>query len=487
MTTPEVGMAGFIAGEDRQQAVLFPERLDDLVPADALVRVIDGFVSGLDLAALGFVRARASGIGRPGYDPTDLLGLYLYGYMNGVRSSRALERACWTNLELAWLLRRLRPDFKTIADFRKDNGDGVAAACRAFVRFAVGRGLIEGRVVAVDGSRFSAASSAKKRQKRGEVEVEIAAHEVEIGSYLDDLARADAATDPEEIEAEKSRIRAAVEELQGKVEQKRGALEATRAKSLVVTEPEAVVFGQQGSWQPSYNVQLSVDADLQIVLDAEAVANPSDSGQLAPAAGRVAEVLEVQPTAEDGDQPAITLLADAGYSSAKDAVACEKLGLAPVFPVTRTVNPHGAFFDRTAFAYDAETDRLICPAGKPLKPQATPQDGAIVYTAKKTDCRACPLKPQCTSAAARHVTRLLDEAALERVSARLKATPELMNKRAQSVEPAFATLKRWMHGGRFLLRGKAKATTEINLATLAFNLKRLTTIHSTARLLEALA
>jgi hypothetical protein len=275
----------------------------------------------------------------------------------------------------------------------------------------------------------------EKAAEADEVEAEIAEHEIEIGRYLEDLAAADAATDAADVAAEKARIKAAVEELQGVVERKRGALQATQAKSLVVGEPEAVVFGQQGSWQPSYNVQLSVDAEAQIVLDAEAVANPSDSGQLAPGAARVAAVLQVAPRG-DGGEPAVKLLADAGYSSATDAVTCERLGLAPVFPVTRTVNPHGAYFDRTAFAYDADNDRLICPAGKELKPQATPQDGAIVYAARKTDCRACPLKPQCTKAEARHVTRLIDEAALERVSARLKAAPELMDKRAQSVEPA---------------------------------------------------
>ena len=204
------------------------------------------------------------------------------------------------------------------------------------------------------------------------------------------------------------------------------------------------MFGQLRSAQPSYNVQLAVDAELQIIVDSEAVATPTDTGQLAPGAARVAEVLEVRPTAGSTEELAITLLADAGYSSAKDALACERLGLAPVFPVTRTVNPHGDFFDRTAFRWDPDKDRLICPAGKDLKPNPTPDRGAVVYTAKKTDCRVCPLKPRCTKAAARHVTRLLDEAALERVSARLKAAPDLMDKRAQSVEPAFATLKRWM-------------------------------------------
>ncbi len=365
-------MAGFIAGEDRQQAVLFPDRLDDLVPADALVRVIDAFVAGLNLGELGFARARASGIGRPGYHPGDLLRLYVYGDMNGVRSSRALERACWTNLELAWLLRRLRPDFKTIADFRKDNGDGVAAACRAFVRFALDRGLIAGRVVALDGSRFAAASSARKRQQREQVAAEIAAHEAAIGRYLEELATADEATDPDEVEAEKARIRAAVEELQSEVGQKREALAATQARSLVVGEPP-MAFGHRlfagdaaagwprrgrrvrptrqlaaelqraafATWGCGVPTAPQGDAELQIVLDAEAVANPSDSGRLAPGA---AEVLAVQPLDGDGGEPAVTLLADAGYSSAKDAavrgcgdpaprsVACERLGLAVGVP-----------------------------------------------------------------------------------------------------------------------------------------------------------
>jgi transposase len=177
-------MAGYIEGVDRQQATLFPERLDELVAGDALVRVIDGFVDHLDVGAAGFIRAKPAGIGRPGYRPGDLLRLFLYGYMNGVRSSRALERACWVNLELAWLLRRLQPDFKTIADFRKDNGDAIGWTCQAFVRFALSHGLIKGRLVATDGSRFRAASSRRRRQARADVEAEIAAHDVAIAGYL---------------------------------------------------------------------------------------------------------------------------------------------------------------------------------------------------------------------------------------------------------------------------------------------------------------
>lgn len=181
------------------------------------------------------------------------------------------------------------------------------------------------------------------------------------------------------------------------------------------------------------------------------------------------------------------LVADAGYSSANDAIACEKLGFIPVFPVLRTVNPHGQYFNRTDFKYDAERDRMICPAGKELKPLPKPQDGAIAYTARKADCGACELKSRCTKARQRTVLRLINEPALDRVAERLKAAPDLMAKRAQSVEPAFGTLKRWLHGGRFLLRGRDKARTELGLLALAFNLNRLTNLHGATRMQEALA
>ena len=254
-------MAGYIEGVERQQATLFPERLDELVPADALVRVLDGFVAQLDVEAAGFIRARPAGIGRPGYRPGDLLRLFLWGYLNGVRSSRALEQACWRDLEAAWLLRRLQPDFKTIADFRKNNGAAITWTCWSFVDFALTRGLIGARQVATDGSRFAAASSRKRRQAREEVEAEIAAHEVAIEGYLKDLEAADALVDPAEQAAERKRVEQALAELEAEAARKRDALAATAAKKLVVAEPEAVIFGQSDGRQPSYNVQLTPRGD----------------------------------------------------------------------------------------------------------------------------------------------------------------------------------------------------------------------------------
>ena len=515
-------MAGYIEGVDRQQATLFPERLDELVPGDALVRVIDGFVAQLDVEAAGFIRARPAGIGRPGYRPGDLLRLFLWGYLNGVRSSRTLERACWRDLEAAWLVCRLQPDFKTIADFRKNNGAAITWTCRSFVRFALARGLIAARQVATDGSRFAAASSRKRRQAREEVEAEITAHDEAIAGYLKDLEAADALVDPAEQAAERQRVEQALAELQAEAARKRDALAATAAKKLVVAEPESVIFGQSDGRQPSYNVQLTVDVETQVIIESEPVGNPSDSGQLAPTAARLAPLLGVRPAAsEPAAEPApeapevaagaavqtasvdaaevpaaaeapaatspVTLVADAGYSSANDAITCEKLGFIPVFPVLRTVNPHGQYFNRTDFKHDADRDVMICPAGKELKPLPKPQDGAIAYTARKADCGACALKSRCTKANKRTVLRLINEPALERVAERLKAAPELMAKRAQSVEPAFGTLKRWLHGGRFLLRGRDKARTELGLVSLAFNLNRLTNLHGAAKLRAALA
>jgi transposase len=483
-------MAGYIEGVDRQQATLFPERLDELVAGDALVRVLDGFVAQLDVGAAGFIRARPAGIGRPGYRPGDLLRLFLYGYMNGVRSSRALERESHRNLELAWLLRRLQPDFKTIADFRKDNGAAITWTCQAFVRFALNHGLLEGRRMATDGSRFAAASSRRRRQVREDVEAEIKAHDVAIAGYLADLEAADALVDPAGQAVERRRIKKALAELEAKAKAKRQALATSSAKKLVVAEPESVIFGQSDGRQPSYNVQLTVDLETQVIVDAEPIGNPSDSGQLAPTAERLAPLLDVRPPAASETAeatPTVTLVADAGFSSANDALTCEQLGFIPVFPVMRTVNPHGSFFDRTDFKLDAERDLMVCPAGKELKPRPKPQDGAIAYTAKKADCGACALKAQCTRSEKRTVLRLINEPALERVALRLKAEPTLMNKRAQSVEPAFGTLKRWLNGGRFLLRGRLKAKTELGLVTLAFNLKRLANLHGSARLQAALA
>lgn len=250
-------MAGYIEGVDRQQSTLFPERLDELVAGDALVRVLDVFVGQLDVGAAGFIRAKPAGIGRPGYRPGDLLRLFLWGYLNGVRSSRGLERACWRDLEAAWLMCRLQPDFKTIADFRKNNGEAILWTCGSFVRFALARGLIGARQVATDGSRFAAASSRKRRQTREEVEAEIAAHEAAIEGYLKDLEAADALADPAEQEAERKRVKSALAELEAEAATKRNALAATTAKKLVVAEPESVIFGQSDGRQPSYNVQLT--------------------------------------------------------------------------------------------------------------------------------------------------------------------------------------------------------------------------------------
>ena len=471
-------MAGFIEGLDRGQATLFPERLDDLVPADAMVRVLDGFVAGLDLAGLGFVRAHAAGVGRPGYHPGDLLRLYVYGYLNGVRSSRGLEREAIRNLELAWLLRRLQPDFKTIADFRRDNGGAIGRVAQEWVRFCIRQDLVRPTVVAVDGSAFFAVSSRKKARRRSEIEAEIAAHEVEIEAYLADLAEADEA-DAEAVSEDKAAVCAALAELEEQAAKKRAAAARSRSKFIVIDEPETVYYSHKHRRQPCYNVQLSVDVESQLIVSHEAIETSADGGQLCRTASRAAAVL---------DQPEeLIAVADAGYSSARDAMDCEAAGIHPVFPVMRTVNPHKGFFDRRAFTYDAKNDRMICPAGKPMTSRSGPnRDGIIVYRARQSDCAACPLKPRCTGANGRAVSRMINEDALDRVQSRLDTDPELLQKRKQSVEPVFGTLKRWMHGGRFLLRHRIGANIELALISTAFNINRMINKYGARVMLQAL-
>src|SRR5690606_24306995 len=204
----------YIQGEARSQGSLFPQSLDELVPEDHLVRVIEAYVARLDLRVLGFSKAQARQTGRPSYDPADLLKLYLYGYFQRIRSSRRLEAECQRNVEVMWLLGRLAPDFKTIADFRKDNGAAFAATCRAFVQFCRQVGLIAGQLVAIDGSKFQAVASARKQLSLKQLKRQQERLEKHITDYLAQLEAADRAEADEAID--RSAVKAALQRLQGK-------------------------------------------------------------------------------------------------------------------------------------------------------------------------------------------------------------------------------------------------------------------------------
>jgi transposase len=413
--------------------------LDDLVPEDHVCGVIDAFVDRLEMEQLGFARAEAAATGRPGYDPRDLLKLYLYGYLHQMRSSRRLEAECRRNVELMWLLGRLYPDHKSIAEFRRTHREAVTAAGAELVQFARLVGLIRGEWIAIDGSKFRAASSARSVLDREALQ-----------RYLDQMESADS---EQETTIDDSAVTSALEKLRRH------------------PEPEARFMRTADGKVPAYNVQTAVDAEHALIVTHQVTTAGNDSSRLQPVAEAVRVVL-------GNGAEAINIVADTGYSNGEQAGICEASGLIPHIPAKRSINNHGdgTLLDRTAFRYQPETDSFLCPAGQTLeRKQLSRKDRAVVYQGQSAICGACALKPACTLSSRRLVTRHLDEEALNRMHRR--ATPQVMRLRRSTVEHPFATLKYRIFGHpRFLLRGLRGTQTEISLAVIAYNLKRMVNI-----------
>jgi transposase len=454
---------GFVRGDSRDQGTLFPVSLDELMPEDHVCRVIDAFVESLDLAELGFGKARPAGTGRPPYDPADLLKLYLYGYLHQVRSSRRLERECQRNVELMWLLNRLAPDHKTIAEFRRQEGAALRAVAAAFVRFCRGQGLIRGEWLAIDGSKFEAVASRKAVLSRERLLKEQAALDRRVAEYLQRLDEADATETESPIDADAVREALAVlQQKQAQTAHGLSRLAALGATQWVASEPDAKQMKGRG---PAYNVQTVVDAEHALIVAHAVTAEATDNTSLQPMAEAARDALGTA---------VLKIVADAGYSNGAQAEALEAQGIVPHIPANRAVNNQGegAFFDRTSFTYDEANDTLRCPAGKTLRrKQLQRGKHRVTYAAQARDCAACPLKTRCTQQSRRLVTRHLHEAALQRMHDR--ATPWAMRLRRCTVEHPFASLKyRIFEKPRFLLRGRWGAGTEMAFATLSWNLKR---------------
>lgn len=439
---------GFIEGEARRQGTLFPVSLEEFIPDDHFCRVIDAFVDRLEMQELGFVRAEAAETGRPGYDPRDLLKLYLYGYLQQIRSSRRLESECRRNVELMWLLGRLCPDHKSIAEFRRMHRQAVTQAGAELVKFARSVGLIRGEWIAIDGSKFRAVSSVSSVQERAAVE-----------RYLESLESADREDEPV---VENSAVAAALEKLRRHAEPEAGFMKTTQGLL------------------PAYNVQTAVDAEHGLIVAQQVIEEANDTRSLLPMA-EAAQRAVGRPFAP------IHVVADAGYSNGEQAAACEGKGILPHVPAHRGVNVrgHGKLFDRTAFQYQEQSNTMLCPAGHTLRSDGR-NGRAIVYLGRAEVCGACALKPQCTASPRRMVHRHVHEGALQRMQQR--ATPAAMQLRRRTVEHPFAILKYAIFGHpRFLLRGLDGTRCEISMAVMAYNLKRMLKLMGGAALRTALA
>lgn len=430
---------GFIVGAGRTQGSLFPLALDDLIPTDHVCRVLEAFVDRLDMAGLGFGRAAPAETGRPGYDPRDLLKLYLYGYLQQVRSSRRLEAECRRNVELMWLLGRLTPDHKAIAEFRRLHADAVTQAGTALIAFADSVGLIRGDWVAIDGSKFRAVSSAKSV---GEREA--------LTRYLAQMDSADA---QDQIDIDTTAVAAALEKL------------------AAHPEPEARFMRTAGGKVPAYNVQTAVDAEHALIIAQAVTDHAADNRCLQPMAQAARQALP-------DHAGSLKVVADAGYSNGEQARACEEQGIMVHVPANRSVNNQceGTLLDRSLFTYDATADQYTCPAGQTLaRKQQHRRDRAVTYGGDAAVCGVCALKPQCTLAPRRFITRHFDDDVLQRMHQR--ATPDAMRIRRCTVEHPFGTLKYRIFGHpRFLMRGLRGAQAEFSIAVMAYNLKRMINI-----------
>jgi len=475
---------GFVEGVHREQMVMFPQSLDEYIGEENPVRFIDAFVDSLDLRVLGFERAVPKETGRPPYHPGVLLKLYLYGYLNRIRSSRKLEREAQRNVELMWLLGKLTPDFKTIADFRRDNGQPIRAVYREFTQVCRGLGLYGGELVAIDGSKFKAANSRDRNYTKGKLQRLNKRADKKIEEYLKGLDEADG----EEQDSEKP----TVEELQEKIEwlkrrkevyaELQEKMDESGESQVSLTDPDArsMKLGYSRGTDVAYNVQISVDAKHKLIVDHEVTNECNDARQLSSMAVRAREVLEVE---------SLEVVADKGYYSQTEIQDCVDKDIVPYIPKKDTSSSSRAgLYGKKEFRYDAENDCYWCPAGKALPySYQTTSNGQEVRVYVASGCGKCALKDKCKqSNSSRRIKRWVHEAVLEEMAQRVRAEPDKVKQRKSIVEHPFGTIKRSMDQGYFLTRRLCNVRAEMSLTMLAYNIKRALRLKGTQELIAAL-
>jgi transposase len=432
-------MKRFVEGEDRLQVALLPYCLDDYVTENNPVRVIEAFVDELDLTTLGFEGVVPEATGRPAYHPATLLKIYVYGYLNRVQSSRRLERETQRNVEVMWLTGRLTPDFKTIADFRKNNGPAIRATCRQFVMLCRQLDLFSEAVVAIDGSKFKAVNNRDKNFTPNKIQRRMEQIETSIDRYLSALDAADR-QEGEVAQAKAVRLKDKIAALKLQMQQFKQMEVAVRTapdQQISLTDPDArsMATSGKGTGIVGYNVQTAVDVEHHLIVAHEVTNVGHDRTQLVPMALKAQEAT--------GNQE-ITVLADRGYFNGDQVLACENTGVLPCVPKTLTSSSaKRGLFTRQDFVYDAEKDHYTCPAGEHLTRGLVRSDrrGDIDQYRHLTACFTCPLKPKCTPDKLKRIKRWKHERVLDAMQARLDRMPDAMGVRRQTVEHPFGTFK----------------------------------------------
>jgi len=474
-----------IQGTDRELLLLLPDAIDDYVGADNPVRFIEAFVEQLDLAALGFARATSTiARGRPSYDPADLLKLYIYGYLNGIRSSRRLEAETHRNIELIWLIRQLKPDFKTIADFRKANRAAFKKVFREFVVLCRDLDLFGRELIAVDGTRIKAVNSKDRNYTKTSLGKLIQQSDERLAKYLTQLDKGDddengplESSKAENLKAKIANIRARRDTLQSHLVR----LETGEEGQLSLTDPDARAMARMTKVGVGYNIQIAVDAKYSLIAEQQVTNKVLDYGHLTDTALAAKEILGAE---------TLDVVADRGYFQAEDIEACEAAGMTPYVPKPdRGPAKSKGLFPKEAFTFDTKKDGYTCPGGQFLRRRGSGErrDGVPrrAYTGYNV-CSGCKLKSRCTTGDFRQLTRYGNEAQLEKMAKRVNARPELQDIRRQTVEHPFGTIKQWMNQGAFLMRRLENVRGEFSLTALAYNLRRAITLVGIPGLIAAI-
>ena len=477
-------MKRFVEGVDRSQGTLFPERLEDWIGEDNPVRAIDVFVDELDLGGLGFNRVAPLATGRPAYHPCDLLKLYIYGYLNRVQSSRRLEREAGRNVEVMWLVGRLAPDHKTIADFRKDNGRAIRKVCARFVALCRQLGLFAEASVAIDGSKFKAVNSRDRNFTRAKMARRVAQIEESVARYLDQLDSADRQEPSLARTTKTTRLADKIAILKEEMRRLK-ALEVERRASpdqqISLSDPDArsMATSGRGSGVVGYNVQAAVDTKHHLIVAHEVTNQGTDRAQLSAMAKRTKAALETDE---------LDVVADRGYYNGKEILACDEAGITVTLPkpLTSGAKAKGRF-GKQDFVYLAADDVYRCPAGERLVYRFTSQERGLSMRRYWTNaCQGCAIKHRCTTAKQRRITRWQHEHVLEAVERRLDEHPEAMRRRRETAEHPFGTIKSWMGATHFQTKTLKRVRTEMALHVLAYNLKRVMNITGIDPLIAAM-
>ncbi|MFT6905089.1 MAG: transposase [Oleiphilaceae bacterium] len=474
-------MSHHIQGRSRSQATFFPEVLDDFVSTKNPVRVIDVFVDELDLSELGFLGVVPKDTGRPNYHPAMLLKLYLYGYLNHIQSSRRLEREANRNIELMWLTERLAPDFKTIADFRKNNSKGIKRSCRTFIGLCRQLNMFSDAIVAIDGSKFKASNNKSNNYTPKKVQTEIDRVEKHISRYLTELDKSDdkeKETDTSPIEDKLTWLKTRLAELN----LLKDKVDEHPDKQISTIDPDSRLMQTSGmQTKVCYNLQSAVDCKHHLIV-AHEVTNTTDRNQLCRMGKQAQDATGINE---------ITVLADKGYFSSQDIVDAQDAGMTPLVPgIDTSGSEKKGILNKSLFKYDVEKDQYICPAKQELKPRGTFTDKGLLYrnySCSVKICRVCPMKEECNkSPVPRKIRRWERADRIEMMTAQLKARTDSMLIRKSTVEHPFGTIKFWMGSTHLLTRGFKGVSTEMNLHVLAYNLKRMISIFGVSGLIKEL-